>query len=635
MQRQHPDTVFTPTTAPRWLSLVVGIAYVLVAALIALQLPDELFSPEAKTFILAIGAIAAWRYSWWSLHLVRGVIYQRRVFPRLRAEAEARAEHPDHIFVLVTSFRIPPEVTYRVYDSIIRNAAAYGVPTTIIASLSDRSDVEILELVLAELDMPERLSVRYMFQRGDGKRSAMAEVLRAVSRMMPTERSLIVFMDGDTQMGTGTLVKSMGFFRKYPDYGAHQAGYCVNAGLEWLLDWMQNAQVRDADIDYLRSQRDRELRQLLERLSGEFARQMAVLEEQIHGLAGHPFNIGSPKQLGEVLFAEMGLQGGKKSKGGAYSTDSSVLETLAAQGHDIAARVLDWRQLAKLKGTYTDALIDQINPRTGRVHTAFSLAATNTGRLSSNEPNLQNIPVRTEAGRQIRAAFIAEPGHLLLSVDYSQIELRLVAAMAGIEVLKQAFREGLDIHAMTAAQVFGVPLDQVTGEIRRRAKTINFGIIYGISAFGLAAQLGIPQAEAGQFIRTYLERFPELQAYMERTKAFCREHGHVRTLFGRKCHMPGIKDGNPARRGFAERLRTEWIAGIGRNYLLGRYGRLLSERQGELLRPVRHGRPRDRASCPGSAGCRSARARPARPRPAPPRAARRSRRARRTRSVRR
>ncbi len=291
----------------------------------------------------------------------------------------------------------------------------------------------------------------------------------------------------------------------------------------------------------------------LQRLSTEFSERLATLEAEIHRLAGHPFNVGSPKQLGEVLFGEMGIPGGRKSKGGTYSTDSGVLEVIAAQGHDIARRVLDWRQLAKLKGTYTDALVEDINPRTGRVHTSFSLAATNTGRLSSNEPNLQNIPVRTEEGRKIREAFVPEPGHRLISVDYSQIELRLVAHIAGIATLRQAFRDGIDIHAMTASQVFGVPLAGMTPEIRRRAKTINFGIIYGISPFGLAAQLGIPQSEAKAFIDAYLERFSELKAYMDRTKKECRERGFVTTLYGRKVHIPAIKDPNPARRGFAER----------------------------------------------------------------------------------
>ncbi len=295
-------------------------------------------------------------------------------------------------------------------------------------------------------------------------------------------------------------------------------------------------------------------RATLSRLSGEFAQRMGALEAEIHVLALAPFNVGSPKQLGEVLFERLGLPGGKKSsKTGAYSTDSSVLELLAAQGHDIATKILEWRQLAKLKGTYTDALQAQINEQSQRVHTSFSLAATNTGRLSSNEPNLQNIPIRTEEGRKIRYAFVAEEGNRLISVDYSQIELRLVAQIADVSLLKQAFLDGTDIHAMTASQVFGVPLAEMTPDVRRKAKAINFGIIYGISGFGLAAQLGIPQGEAAAFIRAYLDRLPELKVWMDETKRIARERGWVETLFGRKCHMPGIKDPNPARRAFAER----------------------------------------------------------------------------------
>jgi DNA polymerase-1 len=295
-------------------------------------------------------------------------------------------------------------------------------------------------------------------------------------------------------------------------------------------------------------------RAALARLSMEFAERMAALEAEIHLSAKGPFNVGSPKQLGEVLFERLGLAGGKKSsKTGAYSTDSSVLEMLAAQGQAIATQILEWRQLAKLKGTYTDALQAQINEKSQRVHTSFSLAATNTGRLSSNEPNLQNIPIRTEEGRKIRYAFVAEDGHKLISVDYSQIELRLVAQIADVSLLKQAFLDGTDIHAMTASQVFGVPLADMTPDVRRKAKAINFGIIYGISGFGLAAQLGIPQGEAAAFIRAYLDRLPELKVWMDETKRIARERGWVETLFGRKCHMPGIKDPNPARRAFAER----------------------------------------------------------------------------------
>ena len=288
-------------------------------------------------------------------------------------------------------------------------------------------------------------------------------------------------------------------------------------------------------------------------LSQSLSVRLAEIEKDVHALAGQSFNIGSPKQLGEILFDNLKLGTGKKGKTGAYSTDSSVLEELSEQGHTIAQRVLDWRQLAKLKSTYTDALQEKISPVTGRVHTAFALAATNTGRLSSTDPNLQNIPVRTEEGKKIRRAFVASPGHKLLSVDYSQIELRLVAEMANIQALKDAFRDGLDIHAATAAQVFGIPLEQMTPDIRRKAKAINFGIIYGISGFGLGRQLGIAPGEANAFIKTYLERFHELKVWMESIKAFARQHGYVVTLFGRRCYMPGIQDKNAARRAFAER----------------------------------------------------------------------------------
>ncbi|MDR3519003.1 MAG: DNA polymerase I [Azospirillaceae bacterium] len=294
-------------------------------------------------------------------------------------------------------------------------------------------------------------------------------------------------------------------------------------------------------------------RAVLVGLSRDFTERLATLEGQIHSLAGCAFNVASPKQLGEVLFDKMNLPGGKKGKTGAYGTDSAILEPLAEQGVEVVARVLDWRQLSKLKGTYTDALQEQIDPQTGRVHTSYSLAATATGRLSSTDPNLQNIPIRTEEGRKIRRAFIAPEGHTLLSVDYSQIELRLVAEMAGLEALKQAFRDGVDIHALTASQVFGVPLDQMTADIRRKAKAINFGIIYGISGFGLGRQLGIGAGEANAFIKRYLERFPELAVFMERVKAEARAQGYVTTLFGRRCHIRGITDKNPATRNFAER----------------------------------------------------------------------------------
>jgi DNA polymerase-1 len=290
----------------------------------------------------------------------------------------------------------------------------------------------------------------------------------------------------------------------------------------------------------------------LERLSRDFAKRMEELEREIHKLAGHPFNIGSPKQLGEVLFDELGLPGGKKGKTGAYGTDAGVLEELALT-HDLPARVLDWRQLAKLKSTYTDTLVEEINPKTGRVHTSYSLTGAATGRLSSNDPNLQNIPIRTEEGRKIRRAFVAAPGHLLISADYSQIELRLAAHVAGIDALKEAFRAGADIHAMTASEVFGVPMKNMDAETRRRAKAINFGIIYGISAFGLGNQLGVPQSEAADYIKRYFQRFPGIRDYMERMRHVAREQGYVTTIFGRRVHIPGIKDTNHAHRGFSER----------------------------------------------------------------------------------
>ena len=294
-------------------------------------------------------------------------------------------------------------------------------------------------------------------------------------------------------------------------------------------------------------------RETLRRLSNDFATRMAELEAEIYKLAGRTFTIGSPKQLGEILFGEMGLEGGKKTKTGAYATGADVLEGLAAQGHDLPARVLDWRLLSKLKSTYTDALQEQINPETGRVHTSYSQAVASTGRLSSNDPNLQNIPVRTEEGRKIREAFVAEKGMVLLSVDYSQIELRLTAHIAEVDALKEAFRDGQDIHAITASQVFGVPVDGMDPMVRRQAKAINFGIIYGISAFGLAQNLGIPQKEAKAYIEAYFERYPGIKDYMARTRESARESGFVTTLFGRRVHIPGIRDKNPARRGFSER----------------------------------------------------------------------------------
>jgi DNA polymerase-1 len=290
----------------------------------------------------------------------------------------------------------------------------------------------------------------------------------------------------------------------------------------------------------------------LSRMSGLFAQRMAALEEEIEALAGQPFNVASPKQLGEILFDRMSLPGGVKGKTGAYGTGADVLEDLAAEGHDLPARVLDWRQLAKLKSTYTDALQAHINPETGRVHTSYVIAGANTGRLASTDPNLQNIPVRSDEGRRIREAFVAPPGKLLLSLDYSQIELRILAHVAGIETLKQAFREGHDIHAMTASEMFGVPLKGMDPMVRRQAKAINFGVIYGISGFGLARNLRIPRDQAQRFIDTYFERFPGIRAYMDDTVAFARQHGFVQTLFGRKIHTPEINAKGPTA-GFARR----------------------------------------------------------------------------------
>ncbi|NEW86938.1 MULTISPECIES: DNA polymerase I [Rhodopseudomonas] len=294
-------------------------------------------------------------------------------------------------------------------------------------------------------------------------------------------------------------------------------------------------------------------RQVLSRLSSDFAQTAARIEAEIRELAGEDINIGSPKQLGDILFGKMGLPGGSKTKTGAWSTSAQVLDELAEQGHEFPKKILEWRQVSKLRSTYTDALPNYVHPQTHRVHTTYALAATTTGRLSSNEPNLQNIPVRTEDGRKIRRAFVATPGHKLVSADYSQIELRLLSEVADVPALRKAFQDGIDIHAMTASEMFGVPVEGMPSEIRRRAKAINFGIIYGISAFGLANQLGIPREEAGAYIKRYFERFPGIRAYMDETRDFCRTHGYVTTLFGRKCHYPDIKASNPSIRAFNER----------------------------------------------------------------------------------
>jgi DNA polymerase-1 len=294
-------------------------------------------------------------------------------------------------------------------------------------------------------------------------------------------------------------------------------------------------------------------RQMLSRLSGDFAQRALGIEDEIRKLAGEELNPGSPKQIADVLFGKLGLPGGTKTKTGQWSTGARTLEDLAEQGHELPQKILDWRQVAKLRSTYTDALPGYINPHTKRVHTSYALASTTTGRLSSSEPNLQNIPIRSEEGRKIRRAFVAQEDHKLVSADYSQIELRLLAEIADIAPLKNAFREGLDIHAMTASEMFGVPVKAMPGEVRRRAKAINFGIIYGISAFGLANQLGIAREEAGAYIRKYFERFSGIRDYMEETKAFCKKNGYVLTLFGRKCHYPDIASPNVSVRAFNER----------------------------------------------------------------------------------
>jgi len=293
-------------------------------------------------------------------------------------------------------------------------------------------------------------------------------------------------------------------------------------------------------------------RDALGEMSRDFARRIGEIEAAVYADVGNEFNIGSPKQLGDILFEKLGMPGGRKGKTGAYGTDASILEQLVPL-HPVPGRVLEWRQLTKLKSTYADALGDQVDRETGRVHTTYALAATSTGRLSSTDPNLQNIPIRTEEGRKIRAAFVAAPGHVLLSADYSQIELRLAAHVADIQALKEAFLAGHDIHAATASEVFGVPLETMDRETRRRAKAINFGILYGISAFGLGNQIGVTQAEAADYIKRYFERFPGIRAYMERVKAECRTQGYVETIFGRKCYIPGIRDTNPMRRAGAER----------------------------------------------------------------------------------
>ena len=329
-------------------------------------------------------------------------------------------------------------------------------------------------------------------------------------------------------------------------------------------------------------------RDLLRRLSAEFAQRMAGFEAEAAKLVGHPFNIGSPKQLGEVLFDEMGIPGGKKGKAGAYVTDADVLEQLALQGHELPNVVLQWRQLQKLMRTYTDALVEEISPVDQRVHTSYALASTSTGRLSSTDPNLQNIPIRTEEGRRIRQAFVALPGHVLMSADYSQVELRILAHMADVGALKSAFAADVDIHRLTAAQMFDKPVDEVGGDLRRSAKTINYGIVYGIGPFGLAQRLGIPQAQAKDYIERYFQQYPGIREYMDATKAGARERGYVLTVDGRRCWVPEILSKLPARRAYAERAAINApiqgsAADIMKRAMIRVARRLANERSGAKL----------------------------------------------------
>jgi DNA polymerase-1 len=364
---------------------------------------------------------------------------------------------------------------------------------------------------------------------------------------------------------TGTGRARIGLAAATPELAASHLGEA--ADIVFRLWGLLKPRLRTARTLALYEQRERPLvppllameragvlidRDDLSRMSADFAARMAVMEAEAHQLAGEAFNLGSPKQLGEVLFEKLALPGGRRTKTGAWGTDADVLESLAEQ-HALPAKVLEWRQLAKLKNTYADALVNEINPETGRVHTCFDMAVAATGRLSSTEPNLQNIPIRTEEGARIRHAFIAAPNHLLVSADYSQIELRLLAHVADIPVLREAFSTGQDIHARTASEVFGIPIEGMDKATRNRAKAINFGIIYGISAFGLARQLGIPSAEAKLYIDAYFARYPGIRAYMEATREEARINGFVLTPFGRRCWIPGIADRNPARRGYAER----------------------------------------------------------------------------------
>ena len=329
----------------------------------------------------------------------------------------------------------------------------------------------------------------------------------------------------------------------YPRLAAEHATQVYQTMERPLVDILVNMEQHGIKVD----------RERLLELSTTFAAKIEILTKEIYQLADQEFNIGSPKQLGEILFEKLGLPGGKKTKTGAWQTGAKILDDLAAEGHELPVKMLEWRGLSKLKSTYTDSLPNHINQKTGRIHTSYAMAHTTTGRLASTDPNLQNIPVRTEEGRMIRTAFISEVGHQLISADYSQIELRLLAHIADLKTMKQAFADGVDIHAMTASEMFNVPIEGMDSSIRRQAKAINFGIIYGISAFGLSAQLGISRTEAKDYITKYFERFPGIRDYMEDTKQFARDNEYVKTIFGRVCHLPHINDKNGMHRAFTER----------------------------------------------------------------------------------
>ena len=373
------------------------------------------------------------------------------------------------------------------------------------------------------------------------------ETMISYQQVCGTRREAIYFKQVDLKSATNYAAEdadmTMRLYRLFQDRlkteNVQKIYQQIDRPLIYVLTKMENEGVLvDKDV--------------LQKLSFQAYQKICVLEKGIYDLAGEHFNLNSPIQLGEMLFDKMAIPGGKRnSKSKNWITDSEVLEEIAGNGVEIASKILEYRQYMKLKSTYTDALVKLINNRTGRVHTTFSQNMTATGRLSSNNPNLQNIPIKSEMGREIRSAFIADKGHVLISADYSQVELRLMADVADVKQLKEDFANGLDIHAATAAKVFNVPLENMDPMVRRNAKAINFGIIYGISAFGLARQLGIPRAQAKTYIDSYFEKYPEIKKYMDETIQFASEKGYVLTPFGRKCFITGFENG--ATRGFASR----------------------------------------------------------------------------------